>query len=111
MRPELSRGTPCSGVHAGSNWRGVGRVEVHADMHAAGLAPGAVLVVNFDRRSVDAGGRYLVTFDGWPELLQFKRFPRGLRARIGGRWVDVARDDLRDMDVIGRLVKISEAGV
>lgn len=72
-------------------------------MRAAGVAPGAILLVNFDRRRVLAGGQYLVDSGGWPELVRFKRFPRGLCARVGGRWTAVSGDDLRAMTVIGRL--------
>ena len=106
MLPELTRRAPRGGGYTGSNWRGIGRVEVHADMPGSGVAQGAVLVVNFNRRQVVAGGQFLVDIDGVPELLRLKRFTCGLRARIGGRWFDVAGDALNDMDVIGRVVKV-----
>lgn len=92
--------------YAGPNWRGVGRVEVGADL-GSGIGPGAALLVNFDRRRVVAGGQFLVDIGGWPELVQFRRFPRGLCARVGGRWVDVSGDDLRGMAVVGRLMGFS----
>lgn len=105
MRPELTRSR--SRGFNGPNWRGVGHVEVHADVSWDGVSMGATLVVDFDHRSVASGGRFLVDIDGTPELLQLKRSPRGLRARVGGQWVDVTDDDQRDMRVVGRLVKIS----
>lgn len=111
MRTALSTHAASSGAYTGPNWRGVGLVEVHAHLRAAGVAQGAVLVVDFDRRRVLAGGQFLVDIGGWPELLRFKRFPRRLRARIGGRWVAVTRDDLRDLVVVGRVVRISRADV
>jgi hypothetical protein len=92
----------------GPNWRGAGLVEVHTDAAWAGVPVGAALVVDFDHRSVASGGRFLVCLDGVPELLQFKRSPRGLRARVGGQWVDVTDDDQRDMRVVGRLVEINK---
>lgn len=95
--------------YAGPNWRGVGRVEVGADL-GAGIGPGATLLVDFNRRHVAAGGQYLVDIGGWTELVRFRRFPRGLCARIGGRWAAVTGDGLRAMTVIGRLVKM-QSGV
>lgn len=92
--------------YAGPNWRGVGRVEVGADL-GPGIGPGTTLLVNFDRHRVVAGGHYLVTVGGRPELVRFRRFPRGLCARVGGQWVDVSGDDLRAMTVIGRLMGFS----
>lgn len=111
MRTALSTHAASSGAYTGPNRRGVGLVEVHADLRSAGVAPGAVLVVDFDRRRVLAGGKSLVTAEGTPEVLQLRRFPRGLRAQIGGRWVAVARDDMRDLVVVGRVVQISHAAV
>ncbi len=106
--------TPGGALHPGAytdpHWRGVGRVEVDADL-GTGIGPCTSLLVNFDRRRVVAGGHYLVTVGGWPELVRFRRFPRGLCARVGGRWAAVSGDDLRDMTVIGRLVEISQAVV
>lgn len=106
MRPALSRCNRRSDACTGPNWRGVGQVEVHADMRAASVAPGAVLVVDFDRRRVVAGGCFLVTARGNPEVLRLRRFPQGLKARIGSRWQFVTRAGLRDFDVIGRVVKL-----
>lgn len=108
MRSELSTRGASTGTGTGPNWRGIGRVEVAADMRAAGVTPGAVLVVNFDRRHVAAGGPFLVDIGGRPELVQFRQFPRGLCARVCGRWVDVSGDDLRGMAVVGRVVKIGQ---
>lgn len=102
MRPALTR--RAARAYAGPNWRGVGRVDVDADMH--GVEPGATLVVNFDRRSVVAGGQYLVDIGGWPELVRFRRFSRGLCARIGRRWLDLSGGDLCEMDVIARVVRV-----
>lgn len=91
--------------YTGPNWRGVGHVEVGADL-GTGIGQGTTLLVNFGRRRVVAGGHYLVTVGGRPELVRFRRVPRGLCARVGGQWVDVSGDDLRAMTVIGRLVKM-----
>ncbi len=98
-------GAPHPGAYTGPNWWGVGHVEVGADL-GPGIGPGTMLLVNFDRRHVAAGGQFLVDIGGWPELLRFRRFPRGLCARIGGRWAAVSGGDVRDMTVIGRLVKM-----
>lgn len=69
---------------------------------------GATLVLDFDRHSVASGGRFLVGFDGVPEPLQFKRAPRGLLAQVGSQWVDVADDDLCNLDVIGLVLTVCE---
>lgn len=97
-------------AHTGSNWRGVGRVDVGADL-GAGIGPGVTLLVNFDRRRVVAGGHYLVTVGGRPELVRFRRFPRGLCARVCGRWVGVSGADLGGAEVIGRVVKVLPGAV
>lgn len=102
MRPALTRRAARSSDYTGPNWRGVGCVEVDADS-GAGIGPGITLVVDFDRHHVAADGQYLVTVSGWPELLQFRHFTSGLRVRIGGLWVGVTDDDLRDMRVVGRV--------
>lgn len=77
-------------------------VGVHSDKHAAGVATGDVLVVNFDSDRVVSGGPFLVDIGGWPELQQLMRFWNGLLARIGGRWFAESGDDLFGMTVIGR---------
>lgn len=106
MRPALSRCNGRSDACPGPNWRGVGQVEVHAVIRAAGIGPGKNLLIDFDRRRVLAGGCFLLEADGVPEVLQFKRCPRGLRARMGGRWVKVTPDDLYALTVIGQVVGI-----
>lgn len=104
------RGARRPGAYTGPNWRGVGRVEVGADL-GSGIGPGTTLLVNFDRHRVVAGGHYLVTVGGRPELVQFRRFPRGLCARVGGQWAAVSGADLGGAEVIGHVVKISRAAV
>lgn len=105
MRTALSTRAASKGDFAGPNWWGVGRVEVDADL-GLGIGQGSTLLVNFDRRRVVGGGHYLVTVGGWPELVRFRRFPRGLCARIGCRWIAMSGDDLCDMTVVGRVLAV-----
>lgn len=104
MRSELSMRGARRRDFTGPNWRGIGRVEVGADL-GPGIGPGGTLLVNFDRRRVVAGGHYLVTVGDSPELVQFRRFPRGLCARIGSRWIALSGDELRCMAVVGRVMR------
>ena len=98
-------GAPHPGAYTGPNWLGVGHVEVGADL-GTGIGQGTTLLVDFDRRSVVAGGHYLLTVGGRPELVQFRRFPRGLCARIGSRWIALSGGDLCEMDVIARVMRV-----
>lgn len=67
-----------------------------------------MLLVNIDLRLV-ASGQYLADLCGRPELVRFRRFPRGLCATIGSRWIALSGCDLRDMTVVGRLLGINES--
>lgn len=99
------RGAPRPGAYTGPNWRGVGRVEVSADLRP-GIGPGTTLLVNLNCRHVVGGGQFLVDIGGRPELVRFKRFPRGLCARIGSRWIALSGGDLCEMDVIARVMRV-----
>lgn len=102
MRFELS---PRAARRGGSvpNWRGVGHAAVD-DYLGAGVGSGATLLVDFDHRRVVAGGQYQVDIGGRPELVRFRRFPRGLCTRVGGWWIALSGDDLRHVTVIGRVL-------
>jgi len=80
-------------------------------MPSTGVGPGDALVIDFDRHHLTESGAYIVDLDGVPELCRFKRFPRGLRVWIAGRWSDVARNDFRGVAVVGRLVGVSQGDV
>lgn len=110
MRTALSTCAARGGDCAGPNRLGVCRAKVDAGLGAC-IVPSTTLLVDFDRRHAADCRQSLVNVGGQPDLVLSRRFPRGLCARIGSRWITLSGSDLCDMTVVGRVVKINQAAV